>query len=584
MRRRALSLSLVAIGVVMALFGTWAVAVAEESTSTTTTVADQSTDTTEGQDTTTSTSSTSSTTSTTQIPVVAVPSPVEDSVPTFLAVTEGRLAWTGMVPGKYSTMYLYDPATTVNIEIPSGLPGHYHNPSADGPWVVYQGGRAGGYDNIYLYDAGNGLVTRLTKDSGPNDGNDWNPRVDSGRVVWEKQTTTGGTGAGIYFYDLRTVSAPPSTPLLAGNDYHNPDIWGDYVVCTKEGTSGKGSEIILYDLRTGVAKSISSTGKNNENPHIDAGRVVWSSGDIPDPAWYPLYPWSTYQIELYDIATGTTKALTTNAAGNFRPAIHGSTIVWEQREPSGIVVYDYETEDIFELTVGSDTLRSPDVDGNMVAFLGNATMYYAYLTPTEVMPFPDVPARNPYFNAISEMTMNRIIEGYEDGRFGPGNLITRQQFAKMIVLTMALRIPTVFTPTLSDTYRFSDFDASAGEKEALYPYRYVARAALTGLIRGYPDGTFRPLTNISRQQVITMIVRAGRQVVKEPPASWTGGVLGYTNPAHGRSILIAEYNGLLKGIVGPRGTLGGWDTTEDATRGEVAQMLYNLLGKLSEAE
>jgi hypothetical protein len=74
-----------------------------------------------------------------------------------------------------------------------------------------------------------------------------------------------------------------------------------------------------------------------------------------------------------------------------------------------------------------------------------------------------------------------------------------------------------------------------------------------------------------------MIVRAGSRELAPPPAGYKG-VLSYTDPTHGANIRVAEYNGLLEGIVGPSGGLAGWDTTGSATRGEVAQMLWNLLG------
>ncbi len=46
---------------------------------------------------------------------------------------------------------------------------------------------------------------------------------------------------------------------------------------------------------------------------------------------------------------------------------------------------------------------------------------------------------------------------------------------------------------------------------------------------------------------------------------------------HGGDLRLAEYNGLLEGLIG----LGpSWDVTANATRGEVAQMLWNLFGHL----
>ncbi|NLO28014.1 MAG: hypothetical protein GX113_07545 [Actinobacteria bacterium] len=573
MRQRLLTVSLVAICALALLLGMWAIALAQETTTTTTTGNGESTTTSENGDTTT-TSEEESTTTTTEIQIVAIPSPVEGAVPTFLSVAQGRLAWTGMVPGQYSTMYLFDIATLANIKIPVASPGPYYNPSSDGPWVVYQGGRAGAYCDIYAYDTGNGLVKRVTNNADPDDGEDWNPRVDNSRIVWEKHVPGNQARSGIYFYDLNGKTAQVPALLLAGDDYHDPDISGDYVVCVKDVAGGEGSEIILYNLKTQVSRSIASGTENNERPRIDKGRVVWSSGDVPVAGWYP---WSTYQIKLHDIAGGETTDLTDTKTGNSDPSIDGDTVVWQQREPSGIVVYDLSTEVTQEFAVGGELVEAPDVDGDIVAFIGSKGLYYVRLSTAEFTPFPDVPADHPYLKAIGEMSMNRIIEGYEDGRFGPGDLVTRQQFAKLIVLTMAKWNSTIFTPTFSDRYNFADnVDKSEGE---LYPYHYVAKAALTGLTRGYSDNTFRPLDNISRQQVISMIVRAGRPVLETPPANWQGS-LSYIDPVHGENRRIAEYNGLLDGITALRGSLAYWNVLENATRGEVAQMLYNLLGLL----
>ena len=48
--------------------------------------------------------------------------------------------------------------------------------------------------------------------------------------------------------------------------------------------------------------------------------------------------------------------------------------------------------------------------------------------------FPTFPATHPYYAAITDLASRGIIGGYQDGTFGPDNPVTRQQFAKMIVL------------------------------------------------------------------------------------------------------------------------------------------------------
>ncbi len=194
--------------------------------------------------------------------------------------------------------------------------------------------------------------------------------------------------------------------------------------------------------------------------------------------------------------------------------------------------------------------------------------------------FPDVPASHPYYDAIQGMADQAIIGGYANGNFGPEDLVIRQQFAKMIVLTLGL-------PVTEDDWQdaskpFLDLDPDDPAK--LYPHEYVAVCALNNITKGTSDPTkFAPLNNITRQQVITMVVRAADNLapgtLEAVPADWNDGVLSYSDPTHGPNIQKAEYNGLLDGIRASLATpgLAGWNTGANATRGEVAQILWNLL-------
>ncbi len=100
--------------------------------------------------------------------------------------------------------------------------------------------------------------------------------------------------------------------------------------------------------------------------------------------------------------------------------------------------------------------------------------------------FPDVPSTHPYVTAITELSARGIIGGYANGNFGPEDLVKRQQFAKMIVLTMG------FQTTEDDVCPFKDV-LPVDSIDPLYPDNYIAVAARTGLTTGYPDNTFRPL-------------------------------------------------------------------------------------------
>ena len=113
----------------------------------------------------------------------------------------------------------------------------------------------------------------------------------------------------------------------------------------------------------------------------------------------------------------------------------------------------------------------------------------------------------------------------------------------------------------------------------LYPHEYAAVAYRNGITSGLTATTFGPYERISRGQVATMIVRAADTLfpalLLAPPAGY--GTLGDFDPIHGASVRKAEYNGLLAGLAG-FGT--AWDPWADASRGETAQILWNLTAML----
>jgi len=93
-----------------------------------------------------------------------------------------------------------------------------------------------------------------------------------------------------------------------------------------------------------------------------------------------------------------------------------------------------------------------------------------------------------------------VVNGYGGGMFGPDDLVTREQFAKMIVLAAGF-VVDADDPSPSLTFR----DSSAISDWAK---PYVARAVEEGLINGMGDNTFAPKDKVTRAQALTMIARA----------------------------------------------------------------------------
>jgi hypothetical protein len=189
--------------------------------------------------------------------------------------------------------------------------------------------------------------------------------------------------------------------------------------------------------------------------------------------------------------------------------------------------------------------------------------------------FADVGPACVYHDAIMGLKDQGSAGGYTDNTFRPENPILRAQFAKMIVASLGmpdgngLQVEEAMTPPFMDLGR--------DDPATLYPHEYVAVLADRGVTLGTASGHFSPWRNISRAQVVTMVVRAAEEmypaVIATPPAEYVGS-LGEFDSDHAAYWRLAEYNGLLE-------RLSAWgvgsDPSCDALRGEVAQILWNML-------
>ena len=187
--------------------------------------------------------------------------------------------------------------------------------------------------------------------------------------------------------------------------------------------------------------------------------------------------------------------------------------------------------------------------------------------------FLDVPMSHPYYQAIQHLANAGIINGKTDGKFHPGDAVMRQQFAKMIVKTMGHDVPPgIVCP-------FVDVDLTPNPVDPLYPAKYVAVCALHGITVGKTATTFDPYSNITRFQVMTMVVRAVDEVqpglLVTPPGTFVPTWDPDLSAQHGLNTARAEYHGLVAGI-----DLSVLDPGGDMTRGEVAQVLWNVMQKL----
>ena len=178
--------------------------------------------------------------------------------------------------------------------------------------------------------------------------------------------------------------------------------------------------------------------------------------------------------------------------------------------------------------------------------------------------FSDVGPGTLYAAEIGHLAEHGVISGYGDGTFGPYDLVTRQQFAKMIVRALGYQVsPTAFSG-------FTDVMAQSDPNDPLYPRAYVAAAAAAGITEGKTATTFAPYEHLTRAQLITMVARAAR--LNDPPPGYEPPFDDFS-PDHYPWAARAAYAGLLDGLVdmGP-----GFDFWAPATRAEVCLLLSGL--------
>src|SRR3989344_1375963 len=127
-------------------------------------------------------------------------------------------------------------------------------------------------------------------------------------------------------------------------------------------------------------------------------------------------------------------------------------------------------------------MKSPSVAGAL-ALSFSVTSAYAQ--------FPDVAAGHPYAAAIEYAQTEGFMSAYEDGTFRPDELVSRAGLTQAIVLRLyrARSLDNCFyrlAPESEFTLPFNDGRKDVKEGKEL------CMALQTGLVSGYPDGTFQP--------------------------------------------------------------------------------------------
>ena len=108
-----------------------------------------------------------------------------------------------------------------------------------------------------------------------------------------------------------------------------------------------------------------------------------------------------------------------------------------------------------------------------------------------------------YAEAVAVLNGMGVFKGYEDNSFKPEGNITRAEVATIIYRIYTADVAKNDKSGLYATYnKFSDM---AG---ASWAAGYIGYCANASLVKGYPDGTFKPSGKVTGYEVLAMILRA----------------------------------------------------------------------------
>ena len=128
--------------------------------------------------------------------------------------------------------------------------------------------------------------------------------------------------------------------------------------------------------------------------------------------------------------------------------------------------------------------------------------------PNEVAPFLDVTSDKYYANAIAWANENGIVAGYDNGTYGVGDFITREQFATILYRYAQFKGYDTTQGGMA-VREFSDYETISD-----YARPAMAWAMNTGVMNGMDDGTMMPQGKTTRAEAATMLMNFCENVVK----------------------------------------------------------------------
>lgn len=207
--------------------------------------------------------------------------------------------------------------------------------------------------------------------------------------------------------------------------------------------------------------------------------------------------------------------------------------IWETEYDSVPETYNYEQG---EITSSVADTSSTDTDSNDISSD----------VPDPEEPFSDVDSSDNYYDAITYVYGESIVEGYSDGTYRSTSSINRAEFTKILIESA--------NPgeAVQSESCFSDVDS------AEWYAKYICFAKVYNIVGGYSDGSFKPAQSINIAEALKITLGTYFGSIPSTGGEWYQKYWDFAD----------EHNYLLS----------DWDSpAQELTRGEMAELIYRIV-------
>lgn len=180
--------------------------------------------------------------------------------------------------------------------------------------------------------------------------------------------------------------------------------------------------------------------------------------------------------------------------------------------------------------------------------------------------YPDLPRSHWAYEAVTFLTDKKVVVGYPDGLYRPDQKVTRGEFSTMVIKALGL-----YEKDIPQIFKYTD-------TESHWAHRNIQVASYYGLVKGYPDGTFRPNEFVTRMEALNVVLNAlsPENISTEQAKHFVSIYSDYSEIPDWALIAAGKCQmlGLVYNTPGHETTL---EPNRYAVRGELARFLFNMV-------